>query len=201
MDVLSVSDIVVNEVLDPLYKSRIGNIDIIIGCGDLPPEYLGALRNLYDVPLFFVLGNHDIRHDIMPAGCTDITGRVVTHGGLNFLGFSGSRWYNGNANQYHEHEMRSQIRKLWFKLWRLKKLDVVVTHAPPRRIHDNEDRCHKGFKCYHTLIHRHVPRFFVHGHIHKLFKNDSDRISVVTRTQVINTFGYYTFTIDSDEFS
>src|ERR1700760_4733603 len=32
---------------------------LIVACGDLPAEYLGALMNALDLPLVFVPGNHD----------------------------------------------------------------------------------------------------------------------------------------------
>ncbi len=195
MDVLAVSDVIVKELVESRDSSLMGNFDLITACGDLPPEYLCELRNKYDVPLFYVLGNHDIRHHTPPAGCINLTGRIIFHEGISFLGFSGSRWYNGNRNQYREHEMRSQIRRLWFQLWRLKGLDVVITHAPPRGVHDQEDRCHKGFNCYRTLINRHHPRFFIHGHIHRDFEKESDRISLVGKTTVINSYGHYIFKI------
>jgi len=195
MEVLSVSDVIVKKLVDKQQKNLPGAVDLIVACGDLPPEYLFELRRFYDVPLFYILGNHDIRHHTPPAGCIDITGRIAFHEGTSFLGFSGSMWYNGNQNQYHEHEMRSQLRRLWFQLWRLKRLDVVVTHAPPRRIHDAEDRCHRGFRCYHTLIRRHSPRFFIHGHIHRHFEKESDRVTMVGDTAVINSYGFHRLTV------
>ena len=76
MNVLSVSDVVAKELVDSQYDHG-QPVDLIIACGDLPPEYLRSLRNRYDVPLFFVLGNHDIRHDMSPAGCTNLTGRII----------------------------------------------------------------------------------------------------------------------------
>ena len=91
--------------------------------------------------------------------------------------------------------MRSQIRRLWFRLWLARKLDVIVTHAPPRKIHDAEDRCHKGFNCYHNLIKRHAPRYFIHGHIHRQFNHESERVSMVGETAVINSYGYHTMSI------
>lgn len=195
MRVLSVSDVVVPDLLGDDSPVRPGSISMILGCGDLPPEYLSRLRGAYDVPLFFVLGNHDIRHDTTPAGCINISGSIVTHGGFSFLGFSGSRWYNGNPNQFRERQMRAQIRRLWFALWRLKKLDLLLTHAPPRHIHDAEDRCHRGFVCYRDFIKRYEPRFFVHGHIHRHFERPEDRITRVGRTEVINSYGYHVFDI------
>ncbi len=195
MEVLSVSDIVVKELVERRQGDLHGAVDLIVACGDLPPEYLSELSTVYDVPLFYIVGNHDIRHNTQPVGCVEITGRIIHHKGTSFLGFSGSRWYNGNPNQFHEHEMRSQIRRLWFQLWRLKRLDVVITHAPPRRIHDAEDRCHKGFNCYHALINRHSPRYFIHGHIHRQFEKESDRITMVGETAVVNSYGFHRITI------
>ncbi len=196
MKILSVSDCLSGELIAPDQTAPVANVELIVGCGDLPPEYLASLRVRYDVPLFYVLGNHDIRHQTPPPGCLNITGRIITYKGLHFLGFSGSRWYNGNQNQFREREMQAQIRRLWFRLWRLRRpLDLVVTHAPPRYIHDAEDRCHKGFKCYRRFIDRYRPRFFIHGHIHTFFDKPADRISTVGQTQVINSYGYHVFEI------
>jgi Icc-related predicted phosphoesterase len=195
MRVLSVSDVVVPDLAGEESPVAPGSVGLVVGCGDLPPEYLARLKAAYDVPLFFVLGNHDIRHHESPQGCTNITGTIVEFGGYFFLGFSGSRWYNGNPYQYREKEMRAQIRRLWFSLWRLNRLDVLITHAPPRHIHDAEDRCHRGFVCYRDFIKRYEPRFLVHGHIHRHFDNPQDRISSVGRTEVINSYGYHIFEI------
>ncbi|MBT8329706.1 MAG: Icc-like protein [Desulfofustis sp.] len=195
MKILSVSDIVVSDLVGTTSPIEADSIDLILGCGDLPPEYLARLRAKYDVPLYYILGNHDIRHQLVPQGCLNITGRIVHHGSFSFLGFSGSRWYNGNPNQFREREMRAQIRKLWFPLWRLKRLDVLVTHAPPRHVHDAEDRCHRGFSCYREFIRRHKPRFMIHGHIHRFFKTPAERLSVVNGTKVMNSYGYHVFEI------
>ncbi|PID41500.1 MAG: hypothetical protein CR981_03145 [Proteobacteria bacterium] len=195
MKILTVSDRIVKKLVEPDSASPVSGIDLILGGGDLPPEYLAALRNHYHVPLFYILGNHDIRHEIVPTGCIDISRRIISFNGCTFVGFSGSRWYNGNNNQYHEKEMRSQIRKLWFQLWRQQKIDVMLTHAPPRHIHDAEDQCHKGFKCYNRFIEKYSPRFFVHGHIHRFFEKPEDRISIINQTQVINSYGYHIFEI------
>ena len=195
MNILSVSDIVVPEITGDNSPVKKGSVDLILGCGDLPPEYLARLKASYDVPLYYVLGNHDIRHQQVGGGCRNITGRIVEKNGLKFLGFSGSRWYNGNPNQFREREMRAQIRRLWFSLWRLKQLDVLITHAPPRHIHDAEDRCHRGFNCYRDFIRRYKPRYLIHGHIHRLFDRPDERVSVVDSTRVINSYGYHLFKI------
>ena len=33
-------------------------------------------------------------------------------------------------------------------------MDIIITHAPPRHIHDAEDQCHRGFESFQHLIDR-----------------------------------------------
>lgn len=193
MKILSVSDRVTKDLIQPGAPERYPGVELIIGCGDLPPEFLRELQARFDVPLYYVLGNHDIRHQQPITGCLDISRRIIRHNGISILGFSGSRWYNGNTNQYREKEMNSQIRKLWLNFRRHTRFDLVVTHAPPRFIHDAEDSCHKGFRCYRRLIDRYQPRYFVHGHIHTFFEKPEDRITVIGNTRVMNSYGFNIF--------
>lgn len=83
------------------------------------------------------------------------------------------------------------------RIWRHRGLDIVITHAPPRHIHDAEDRCHRGFKSFRRLIERHAPRYFIHGHIHADFADPSDRITNLGGTQIINTYGYHVLEIEN----
>jgi Icc-related predicted phosphoesterase len=192
MQILSVSDYVDNNLLER--KNFLPSPpDLILACGDLPPEYLTDLRSFYEVPLLYVEGNHDIRHSTSPpVGCTNIHGRVVQEQGLRIMGLSGSRWYNGGSNQYHEKEMKKIIRMMWLQLLQ-HKLDIIITHSPPRRVHDMEDPCHKGFKCFRSLIEKKKPACFIHGHIHKIFKNSAERINIFQETRVINSYGFFFF--------
>lgn len=197
MKILCVADVVIKELLDSSEGSpAVDDIDLILGCGDLPPEYLSSLRHKYDVPLYYILGNHDIRFDTQPpVGCLHIDRKIVTAGKIKIAGFSGSRWYNGNSNQYTEKQMGRHIGKMRFSLWRNGGVDLVVTHAPPRFIHDAEDPCHKGFRAFRKFIDKYQPSYFVHGHIHALFNNDSERLTSLNTTSIINSYGYYVLEI------
>ena len=197
MKILSVSDVVTKDLLEPVDGGpAIPGIDLVLACGDLPPEYLTALRHRYNTPLLYVLGNHDLRFtESPPVGCVHIDRRITTIGGLKITGFSGSRWYNGNMNQYTEKQMAGFIRKMRFSLWRSKGIDLVISHAPPRFIHDGEDPCHRGFRSFRDFIDKYQPNYFIHGHIHTLFENDSDRLTRVKSTSVINSYGYHVFEI------
>lgn len=193
MRILCVADTVTQALLEPEGEGPpIDDIDLVIACGDLPPEYLTSLRNRYNVPLYYVLGNHDLRYQSSPpVGCGHIDRRIINFSGLRLAGFSGSRWYNGGMNQYSEKEMSSFLKKMRFALWRSKGIDIVVTHAPPRFIHDAEDLCHRGFRIFRWFIDKYKPRYFLHGHIHAHFEADSERITSINSTSVINCYGYY----------
>ncbi len=194
MKILTVSDRVEQTLLEQGNSCLPAPPDIILACGDLPPEYLTKLREIYAVPLYFIKGNHDIRyHDSPPVGCSNIHARIITEQGLRIMGLSGSRWYNGGINQYHEAEMKKTIRSLWLQLLQIRKLDIIITHAPPRFINDREDPCHKGFRSFSSLIEKQKPAWFIHGHIHTLFHSPADRISRVCETQVINSYGFFFF--------
>lgn len=200
MRILTVSDKEVADFEAAFDRRRIGSIDLVLSCGDLPPEYLSALANRFSVPLYYVCGNHDIRMvDTTPTGCTNLNAKLVKYRGLTLLGLEGSRWYNGEFFQYTESEMRWKVLSLAPRIWRHRGIDIVITHAPPRHIHDAEDRCHRGFKSFRRLIDRHQPRYFIHGHIHTNFADPTDRITTVNRTRVINTYGYYVLEIETEK--
>ncbi len=200
MKILTVSDQVEPLLYDHYDPSRFQGVDLILSCGDLPPEYLSFLVTQFNVPLYYVKGNHDIRaNGYNPGGCVDLDGKLILHQGFRILGLEGCHWYNGNPHQYTEHQMRKKIGRLRFKIWRAGGFDIVITHAPPRHIHDAEDRCHLGFKSFRRLIDRYAPRYFIHGHMHFNYTTHPQRMTVVNQTQVVNTYGYFLFEIKDDQ--
>ena len=203
MRILSVSDYVVPALFDNFEVGQFPKIDLILSCGDLPPEYLSKLNNLFNAPLYYVRGNHDIRYDSKPlGGCIDLNARIVQCQGIKLLGLEGSRWYNGGPHQYTEKEMWKTIRRLRPRFWwQNKGLDIIITHAPPRYIHDAEDLCHRGFKSFRWLIDRYSPNYFIHGHIHAEFNDPAERITIINKTKVVNTYGYYLFEVNTAQIS
>lgn len=202
MRILSVSDYVVSDLYDNLEVERFPKMDLILSCGDLPPEYLSYLYTSFNAPLYYVCGNHDIRYDSKtPGGCVDLNAKIIQFQGIKILGLEGSRWYNGGPHQYRERKMWKTIRSLRLKVWRQKGIDIIITHAPPRYIHDAEDPCHRGFKSFRWLIDNYCPNYFIHGHIHAEFDDPAERITKINKTKVVNTYGYYIFEINTDQVS
>jgi predicted phosphodiesterase len=197
MKILSISDMVVPELSEQFDAREFDGVELVLSCGDLPPEYLASIRERLDVPLYYIRGNHDIRYqNSPPVGCLDIHQRWITFKGLRIMGLEGSRWYNGGPIQYRDYQMRQMIWRMTPGLWFKGGVDMVITHAPPRHIHDAEDRCHRGFDSFLNLINRFKPRYFIHGHIHAYITDPSQRVTLVGNTHVINTFAYHLLEVD-----
>ena len=82
MKILSVSDVVKPRLLQHSDSGSLANVDLILSCGDLPPQYLSRLVNFYKAPLYYVRGNHDIRYDLKaPEGCRDLHGKLSCQSG------------------------------------------------------------------------------------------------------------------------
>ena len=197
MKILTVSDSVEPTLYDHFDAERFSGVNLILSCGDLPPEYLSFLVHALSAPLYYVRGNHDIRHGSKPPdGCINLNAQLIQFKEIKILGLEGSRWYNGGPFQYTERQMRKTIRRLRTAMWFQKGIDIIITHAPPRHIHDAEDRCHRGFESFRWLIDKYSPRYFIHGHTHTIFTDASQRITIVNKTKVINSYGYYLFEVE-----
>lgn len=194
--ILAVSDIIDQSLIRMVEEKRLEPVDLIISCGDLAPEYLSFLKEKLEHPLFYVQGNHDIRYTSShPLGCENIHGKMIRFKTLNILGLEGSNWYNGGPNQYTDKQMSRIISGMWLSFLIKGKVHMVITHAPPRHIHDAEDRCHNGFDSFVKLMGKRSPQYWIHGHIHKTFDNLDQRTTQVDTTKVINTCGFTIFEV------
>jgi calcineurin-like phosphoesterase family protein len=186
--VLAVSDEVDEGLLANVSPAR--SAELIVACGDLPAQYLGALMNALDVPLVFVPGNHDpdqsgyhvSRNGLItragfparppwPSGAINADGQVVDAGGLRIAGLGGCLRYREGPNQYSERQQSRRARALrrraaWLRLRDRHGVDVLLTHAPPRGAGDGDDPVHRGFGCYHALIAALGTPALLHGHVH-----------------------------------
>ena len=140
MKILIVSDEESKFYWDYYQPGRLEDIDLILSCGDLKPDYLTFLVTMGHAPLLYVHGNHDgIYERRPPEGCVSVEDRILNIAGLRILGLGGSLLYSGGPHQYSERQMRRRIDKLRWKLLRAGGVDIVLTHAPARGYGDAED--------------------------------------------------------------
>lgn len=192
--ILVLSDQESRSLYEYFSPEKIAGTDLIIACGDLKPEYLEFFATMGNVPLVYVLGNHDKWHLRKKAlGCICIEDDIFVYNGIRILGLGGSmRYLPDTVCQFNEAEMQKRVRKLWKKLLKHKGFDILVTHSPAYGFNDLEDLPHQGFQCFHTLIERYSPKFFIHGHVHANYGGGSfKREDMLGQTKVINAFEHY----------
>jgi len=212
LKILCISDHIDPQVYSPQIKERFADVDLILSAGDLPLNYLDYIISSLNKPLFFVFGNHhieDMRYykkiktdimlqedrNYMGCGAVHLGSKVKTEGNFIIAGLGGSMRYNNGNNQYTDFEMFLEAVKLiphllWNRITHGRFVDILLTHAPPKGIHDMNDKCHWGFKTYLWFMKTFKPKFLVHGHIH-LYDLCAKRCTKWEETTIINAYDHY----------
>ena len=199
MKILCISDQIDPLVYSPSIKKRFSDIDLILCAGDLPLDYLDFIISSLNKPLFFVFGNHHVEkmanNAFQGCGCVHVGSKVHREEGLIVAGLGGSMRYNRGPNQFTERQMFFEMLKLvprlvCNRLFHRRFLDILLTHAPPKGIHDKPDKCHWGFKAFLWFMKVFKPKYLVHGHIHLYDLSDVRRTRYM-KTEVINAYSHY----------
>ncbi|MDR0316032.1 MAG: metallophosphoesterase [Treponema sp.] len=212
MKILCVSDHIDPLVYSNSIKERFSDTEIVLSAGDLPLDYLDFIVSSLNKPLLFVFGNHHLENigyykklpvEYLPdtgidrylgCGAVHIGSKIKMEEGLIIAGLGGSIRYNQGENQFTDFEMYLEIiklipRLLCNRLFRGRYVDILLTHAPPRGIHDKADRCHWGFNAFLWFMKRFKPKYLVHGHIH-LYDLSDVRRTRCGETMVVNAYNH-----------
>jgi len=201
MKILSLSDIVLEHIYSGQIQKRFMDVDVVLGCGDLPYYYLEFVFTMLQAPLFYVRGNHAnvVEYTVAgertgPLGGIDLHRRVVHHEGALLAGVEGSLRYREGPFQYSQAEMWGHVFRLVpamlvNRLQYGRFLDIFISHAPPFGIHDAEDRAHRGIKAYLWLLKVFKPSYHFHGHIH-VYHSGTVTKTHFYETSILNTYGY-----------
>lgn len=196
MKILTISDEECAALWDHYVPGRLKDYDLIISCGDLKASYLSFLVTMARCPVLYVHGNHDGGYSTKPPeGCDCIDDQFIVYNGLRILGLGGCRQYHPGPHQYTEAQMRRRIFKLKFQLWRHKGVDIVVTHAPPEGLGDDDDPAHKGFSALRELLDKYHPQYLLHGHVHMRYGMNIPRVREYEGTTLINATERYAFEV------
>ena len=174
-------------------REGLGKIDLIIGAGDLQPEYLSFVADAFHAPMRYVRGNHDhgpawehTERKLLPQPMPDAT--VVHEVGLHLIGFSGSPKYSDRGTEVTAAGMWALSVLAWLRAWRSRPL-LVVSHAPPRDVNDDDDRVHRGFTAFRWLVRRLSPPLWLHGHTALVRRGIDDRSTMHHDTLFYNCTG------------
>jgi hypothetical protein len=171
---LAVSDAPDPALEHEVNRQALGQLDAIVGCGDLEPSYLGFLADAFHVPLAFVRGNHDrggqwgAMSDEAPSAMA--SGHLTEIGGVTIAPFS---WPGLGGDHIALRDERSAWRDVFRaarqlfvrRLLRHGGPVLIVSHAPPRGVGDAaSDPYHHGYGAYRWLLDRLRPPLWLHGH-------------------------------------
>ncbi len=201
MKILAVSDEVVNRLYTLSANHHFDDVDFLIGCGDLPYEYLEYLLTVAHLPLYYVPGNHDPKYqksvtDSRAEGGINLDLKTARVGNLLIAGVGGSiRYRPDGVNQYTQAQIHARILKLipallLNKIRYGRALDILITHSPPFGIHDDDSQAHQGLKALNLLIRLAKPRYHFHGHTHFYRQNLETATTQYGETKIMNIHPY-----------
>jgi uncharacterized protein len=198
---LAVSDEVVERLYSLCTGGHFHEVEVILGCGDLPYSYLENLVSFLNTPLFYVPGNHDPAYDphdsrTYAQGGSNVDLKLLRHKKFLIGGLGGSiRYRPDGTNQYTQAESYVRAftllpRLILNKMNYGRALDILITHSPPFGIHDEETQAHQGLKAINWLLRVARPRYHFHGHTHFQRRNLSASETMSGQTKIINIFPY-----------
>jgi Icc-related predicted phosphoesterase len=199
--ILAVSDEVVERLYTLCNNGHFKDVQLILGCGDLPYPYLENILTLLNLPLFYVPGNHDPTYNrenslARVEGGSNIDLRIIRHNKFLIGGFGGSiRYRPDGTNQYTQTQAFLRAynmlpRLLLNRMNYGRALDILITHSPPFGIHDEDSHAHQGLKAINWLLRVARPRYHIHGHTHFQRRNISSSETDLGITRIINIFPY-----------
>jgi Icc-related predicted phosphoesterase len=194
-------------VVDFLYSSSLrqvaGDVDLILGCGDLPYYYLEYIVSMLDKPMYYVHGNHDPLEEHTPSGeritgpsgGIDLDGRIINCNGYLIGGLQGCIRYKPHAPfQYTNWEMWLKVlalvpRMVFNQVVKGRAMDIFIAHSPPMHIHNGSDHVHRGFTSFLWLLQHFKPRYMFHGHQH-VYNQDEITVTTYYETVIHNIYPY-----------
>jgi Icc-related predicted phosphoesterase len=207
--VLVVSDQVVERIYSLSAGGHFHDVDLVLGCGDLPYTYLEYLITVLSVPLYYVPGNHDPEYNAYRSlshaeGGINLDLKSAYTRGLLLAGLGGSiRYRPDGVNQYTQDQSFYRAYRLLLSLLvnqvRFgRKLDILISHSPPFKVHDDDTNAHQGLKALNFLIRTVQPRYLFHGHTHFFRQNLENSVTQVEHTTIMNIFPYKVIEINDE---
>ena len=160
--------------LDPATMAAQMGVQAVVCLGDLDRAWIETLMTL-QLPRAGVHGNHDPPELLRDLEIEDLHLRRTQIGGITLAGFEGCVRYQ--RNQPHQYTQRQASRLAR----RLPAAEVLLCHCPPRGVNDDpDDPAHIGFDGLRDWVERHRPRHLLHGHVHPVAGQVTDRFGDTT---------------------
>ncbi len=149
-------------------REALGQVDLILGAGDLSPSWLCFLGDAFRAPLAFVRGNHDRggpwpSPDTIPTPAAGLDARSLP--GIPILALPWPSFRRDAAPRDGRDAWLQVSRLATGSLLRGRGGVLVLSHVPPRDAGDTpSDAYHVGFDAYRLVARRLHPPLWIHGH-------------------------------------
>jgi hypothetical protein len=143
-------------------------VDLVVGAGDLSPDWLAFLGDAFLAPLIYVRGNHDVggpwpRPPHAPEPCSGFDDATLP--GIPILALPWPTWDGRDARRDEWGAWRQVAGLGLARVLRPLARTIVLSHVPPRDVGDTpDDPYHVGFAAYAFLARRVRPSLWLHGH-------------------------------------
>ncbi|HEX2864726.1 MAG TPA: phosphohydrolase [Deinococcales bacterium] len=184
------------------FPQGLGHLDLVLGAGDLPGDYLEFVATKSPVPVLYVHGNHneevvttELGREGPPGGAESVHGKVVERAGLIVAGWGGApRYRDGGTGQYTGWEVRRGLAGMRWPLYQARRrhgraVDIFLTHAAPTGPHEGTDHAHRGCIYLNRFDARYRPQVHAHGHVHE-YEGKKGEYTTPEGVRVINGYGY-----------
>lgn len=157
MNILAIADR--QPKINLLEVVQANQIELVVTLGDLTREDILSLERITHIPKIGVYGNHDSGNYMEELGIWDMHLKTWHYNGVTFGGFQGCVRYKDNpeAIMYTQAEAGQMMAGF-------PKVDVFLSHCPPRGINDEEEVAHQGFDALRSYLDTMQPRVWMHGH-------------------------------------
>ena len=193
MRILAVSDETDPTLSEHLDRTALGPLDLLVSCGDLPPDYLSYLDGVLRVPFVFVRGNHDLddvwEHEAGTLLPEPRRSDLVEIDGFDVVALDWPGRYRERTRSQDLGVWRHVIALRLSAALRGRQPLIVVSHVSPHDADDVRDVYHRAFGGYHWLAEQLRPALWLHGHTTPA--SVPERVTHIGPTTCVNVTGAY----------
>ena len=180
MKILAIADRPPSKPIYEIMKDN-PNIDLIVTLGDLDFMILRELKNITHIPKLGVYGNHCSMNYFEDLGIINMHLNTFEYGGYLFGGFEGCVRYKEDSNSaLYTQEEATELMKDF------PRVDILLCHAPPRGVNDEESISHQGFDAFSLYCQKNKPQYLFHGHT---YPKKEELITKYYETEIIYVQG------------
>jgi hypothetical protein len=166
--ILAVADESDHALDDARNRDQLGAIDLVVGCGDLSPEWLAFVGDAFVAPLVYVRGNHDERGPWPEPAGVPVPAKGIDRTSVPGIPIVALPWptFTRDGARHDGLGAWRQVARLGVAALRTSRPPaLVISHVPPRGAGDTpSDVYHAGYGAYRFLVDRLRPPLWLHGH-------------------------------------